>query len=186
MVYLVDYENVGYSGLEGIASLEPQDTVIIFYNKKQTMPMSVHIKFTNIKCEVIYFQVTASTANALDFQLSTYLGFLTTLNNDFCIISKDGGYDAVIKFWQKRKIKIKRTPSICSTPAPCKIKFEFENINKKAYAKIFIDDLIGEEYTEISDEILKIVTENETRDQIYKAILRNCAKTTCANGKNMI
>ena len=44
----------------------------------------------------------------MDFQLSTYLGSFTAKENEFCIISQDHDYDAIISFWKERKIIIKR------------------------------------------------------------------------------
>ncbi len=41
------------------------------------------------------------TDNALDFQLSTYLGSLTVKNPDdnLIIVTRDTGFDVVVKFW---------------------------------------------------------------------------------------
>lgn len=48
--------------------------------------------------------------NGLDFQLVSYLGYLIRNNEnaDYCIISDDSGYDAVIKFWEGRDVDVTR------------------------------------------------------------------------------
>jgi len=58
------------------------------------------------------------TENALDFQLTTYLGFLASKNpkDHLVVISKDKGFDAVIHFWTERGYQVARnTPSMFHT-----------------------------------------------------------------------
>ena len=33
MIYLIDYENVSYSGLDGIEKIAPNDIIYLFYSK---------------------------------------------------------------------------------------------------------------------------------------------------------
>ena len=48
--------------------------------------------------------------NALDFQLSSYFGYLigTNVDNSFIIYSNDTGFDPVIDFWTVKGINVKR------------------------------------------------------------------------------
>jgi hypothetical protein len=108
MVYLIDYENV--KNLTGIQELNKTDTVIIFYTENaKSLTFEDHINIKNAAVEIDYKKVTTGK-NALDFQLSSYLGFLIGQGRtEFCIISKDQGFDSVISFWKNEKnISIKR------------------------------------------------------------------------------
>lgn len=116
MIYLIDYENV--KSLTGIAELSNSDSVIVFYTKNAntlTFDDLFVIQGTEIKIEC---KQVATGNNALDFQLSTYLGFLIGQNfTDFCIVSKDKGYDSIINFWKNEKgITIQRRNSLSKTP----------------------------------------------------------------------
>lgn len=57
-------------------------------------------------------KVTAGGKNALDFQLSTYLGYLIAKTEEknvgYYIISKDQGFDFIVKFWNLHGVPIKR------------------------------------------------------------------------------
>lgn len=48
--------------------------------------------------------------NALDFQLSSYLGYLIHENidnpYDYFIVTKDKGFESLIPYWKKRKINV--------------------------------------------------------------------------------
>ncbi len=100
--YLIDFENVGSDGLNGVEQLTEKDTVVIFYS---TNSNRISIEMHRIICKSSavfeYQEITVGGRNALDFQLSTYLGFLLSQNNNdtFFIISKDHGFEHVIKFW---------------------------------------------------------------------------------------
>lgn len=50
------------------------------------------------------------TANALDFQLCSYLGYLIRggSKSSYCILTNDKGFDAAVSFWAEKGIKIYR------------------------------------------------------------------------------
>lgn len=102
MVYLVDYENV--KNLQDIMGLKGDDKVVIFYTKNaNTLTFEDHIALQSTDATIEYKKVLAGN-NALDFQLSSYLGFLIGQNyTEFCIISNDKGYEAIIDFWKNEK-----------------------------------------------------------------------------------
>lgn len=108
MRYFVDFENVKNNGLVGIENLKKEDSIIIFYNDSSTINMKTHKALESALCQKEYVLVHEIRKNALDFQLSTYLGSFIPKENEFCIISQDHDYDAVISFWKERKVVIKR------------------------------------------------------------------------------
>ena len=108
--YLVDYENVHKAGLNGIEELHRTDTVIIFYSENaDSLSFELHHYLANTKAVVKYIKVDTDGKNALDFQLSSYIGYLIG-RNEHCkcyIVSNDKGYYNVQDFWLKRDAKIK-------------------------------------------------------------------------------
>ena len=114
-IYLIDYENTGVKGLAGIETLREEDLVIIFYGPKTgSMPFDEHVKISSAVSHVEYIKTAKTAKNYLDFQLTTYLGYLiaSTGIRDYIIISKDSGYDSAIDFWRSRGIKLKRREAI--------------------------------------------------------------------------
>lgn len=115
--YLVDYENVHKSGLNGIEELHRTDTVIIFYSENaDSLSFELHHYLAQTKAVVKYIKVDTEGKNALDFQLSSYIGYLIG-RNEHCkcyIVSNDKGYHNVRDFWQKRDAKIKMVSCIRS------------------------------------------------------------------------
>lgn len=113
--FLIDYENVHSAGLNGIHLLEKNDVVIVFY--------SIHadkISFDSLKpvlataAEVRYGNLNTYGKNALDFQLSTYVGYLIGRNPklEIYIVSQDMGYKNVDEFWRKQGVNIHLIPKI--------------------------------------------------------------------------
>lgn len=115
-VFLVDYENVHETGLEGIDLLTDADKVIIFHGPiKETVDLSIVKSIVKSKAEFDFIGTKRTADNYLDFQLSTYLGYFINQHPkaEFHIISKDADYDAVIDFWKdNKKLKIHKQPSI--------------------------------------------------------------------------
>ena len=75
--YLVDFENVKSKGLSGIDRLTDEDHVIIFYSENSdTISFEMHCMVLQAKADVDYMKVRVGGKNALDFQLSTLLGYL--------------------------------------------------------------------------------------------------------------
>ncbi|MDE6671364.1 MAG: hypothetical protein K2K16_04125 [Ruminococcus sp.] len=107
--YLIDYENVHYTGLTGIEKLTENDRLIIFYTANaETLTFSVYEKLIACKAEIQLHKVQCGGKNALDFQLATFLGYILGKNPDTeChIISNDKGYEYVINFWKEKNANV--------------------------------------------------------------------------------
>lgn len=114
-IYLIDYENTGVKGLAGIERLKEEDQIILFYGPKTgSIPFDEHVRISQSASHVEYIKTTKTAKNYLDFQLTTYLGFLIaqTPVKEYHIVSKDSGYDSVIDFWSKRGLVMKRQDNI--------------------------------------------------------------------------
>lgn len=113
--YLVDYENVHKKGLSGIDELDKNDNVIIFYSQNaDKLPFSLHSQIIETKAKITCFEVDTMGKNALDFQLSSYIGYIVAKHPKcMCyIISKDNGYENVCNFWRRYGRKICLIPDI--------------------------------------------------------------------------
>ena len=103
-VYFIDYENVAKAGLKGIDELSRKDAVYIFYSAySNSLTFHEHESLMNTKAEIEYFDVRTVGKNALDFQLSSYIGYVIGQDeNIVCyIVSKDNGFANVVNFSPK-------------------------------------------------------------------------------------
>lgn len=92
--YLVDYENVKADGMYGVDQLGKKDCVCIFYSENaSTLTFGLHEKLNQTKGKIVLQKVEVGVKNALDFQLSTYLGYLISenegKNETYYIVSED-------------------------------------------------------------------------------------------------
>ena len=71
------------------------------------MSFDLHQRLQECHAVVEFRKITTGKKNALDFQLAAYLGYLMAKeeNGQFCIVSKDLGYEVLLDFWQGKNIK---------------------------------------------------------------------------------
>ncbi len=114
-LYLVDYENTGVRGIAGIEQLRPMDRLIILYGPKTgSVPFEDMVRITSSPAAVEFVRTTKTAKNYLDFQLTTYLGYLIAQRSDdeYVIVSRDSGFDSCVDFWTERSIKILRVNNL--------------------------------------------------------------------------
>lgn len=104
-IYLIDFENVHYDGLSGILNLTPEDQVYIFYSDNgKRLTFELHEQINNSPAQFYYYKAVVGGKNALDHQLSSYLGYLIgkrgSNEKDYFIVSKDRGYRHLVAFWE--------------------------------------------------------------------------------------
>lgn len=116
-VFLVDYENT--HSLSGIATLSKDDKVVIFYSQNaNSLTFDTHKRIMESPATVEYKYVGTGSQNALDFQLSTYLGYLVSTHKDndekIVIVSRDKGFNNVVSFWKHElSLEIQIAPNLC-------------------------------------------------------------------------
>ena len=123
--YLLDYENVNASGLDGIGELSSDCRIVLFYTKNSSkIDLGVFNVLRNMEAEMSIIEVHHGK-QALDIQLASYLGYLIgtePADTEYFIISKDKGYRNVQSFWPDRRIVLCRNLSpdseIVDEPAP--------------------------------------------------------------------
>ena len=101
--YLVNYENTKQKGIEDISYLKEGDNLVVFYSVVcDNIPLSLVEKLNKIGVKLSAIKAKVGTKNALDFQLSSYLGYLIKefgSNAQYYIVSDDKGYGCLCDFW---------------------------------------------------------------------------------------
>lgn len=115
--YLIDFENVKSSGLAGIEYIRKEDSVHLFWSKREnkiTIEMMELIRKS--ESEIVMHKAVTGERDALDHQLCSYLGYLAggTGETDFVIVSNDKAYDHLVEFWKKmnHSVRIRRVSEI--------------------------------------------------------------------------
>lgn len=148
---LIDYENVQAKSLALLKGEQFQ--VRIFLGPGNTkLPVELVLAMHELGERADYVILETPGTNALDFHIAYYLGVLAANDSTGCfhIISKDTGFDPLIKHMKARKISVTRSISIeqipCLTPPPINGKSAKDNAagadQNNSSAKISIDESI--------------------------------------------
>ncbi len=114
---LVDYENVqprSWDSLRGIPF-----KLFLFVGANQTrIPIDLAQALQSLGTAAEYIRIDGSGKNALDFHIAYYLGKLVEEdpNGHFHIISKDTGFDPLVRHLKGRKIKVGRAKDLLEIP----------------------------------------------------------------------
>lgn len=108
--FFVDYENVKLDGLNGIEHRKKTDSICIFYSKNaDKMSFDLHSILNNTKAVISMQRVRVGYKNALDFQLSSFLGYAISQSIEkgnkkasYYIVTKDNGFNCLIDYWKKQ------------------------------------------------------------------------------------
>lgn len=101
----VDFENTQVTDLTLIHN-KPMRVTLIVGEKQKHLPVSLVQQLLQYHSKVRLLETAASGKNALDLILAFHIGQASKLdtNGHFHIISKDKGFDALIKHLQQQKI----------------------------------------------------------------------------------
>ncbi len=110
---LVDYENVQNINLE---KLPQKDFLIyIFIGESQNkIPFKLVQDAQKFGDKINWIKIDGNGTNALDFHIAYYLGKFNfeSSNDEYIILSKDKGFDPLIRFIKKQNGKCRRINSI--------------------------------------------------------------------------
>lgn len=189
--YLIDYENVKSEGIKGIAQLSEEDRVVIFYSHNaDTITFEAMDMIFNSKAQVSKYKILCGGKNALDFQLSTYLGYLIHEAKDsyFYIISKDNGFKHVVDFW-KRTFRFDGYVYCFATIADGNARQNrFKNATAKERARAMEEELaaMSEELEAQGDSDLEESEEDfapETKEDVKEAVNEAVNEAEAVNDK---
>ena len=109
-IYLIDTENVRTVWTLLLDRMTVNDKIYVFYTMNSGNVSYEDLNGVLSSGKSVELIQCHTGKNGLDFQLVSYLGYLIRNNEnaDYCIISDDSGYDAVIKFWEGRDVDVTR------------------------------------------------------------------------------
>jgi len=114
---LIDYESVQP---DDIAALQHEHVrVFVFLGPHQTkIAVDKAAALQRMGANAEYVQMSGSGPNALDFHIAYYLGCLATKEPAayFYIISKDTGFDPLIKHLNGKKLRVGRVQTVGAIP----------------------------------------------------------------------
>jgi hypothetical protein len=114
---LVDFENVQPKNL-GLLK-DHAFTVLVFIGANQSkFPRGFVVAMQALGRQAKYVEIAGSGPNALDFHIAYYIGDLAAKepNAEFHIISKDRGFDPLIRHLVLQNIKIRRESDVAEIP----------------------------------------------------------------------
>jgi hypothetical protein len=114
---LIDFENVQPKNLGLLEG--PSFKIKVFAGANQSkVPMEMVRALQPFGLGAEYVEITGSGKNSLDFHIAYYIGRLATENPgaSFHVISKDKGFDPLIKHIKAQGISCQRSSSIAEIP----------------------------------------------------------------------
>lgn len=114
---LVDYENVQPKDL-GLLRDGPFKVKVFFGPNQSKIPVALASTLQSLGSNAEYVVLETAGANALDFHIAYYMGVLSQAepSSFFHIISKDTGFDPLIKHLKGKKVFAQRSTCISDIP----------------------------------------------------------------------
>ena len=114
---LIDFENVQPKNLEILANHTFK--IFVFVGANQTkVPFDLATAMQDFGDNAKYIKISGNGQNALDFHMAFYVGQLSLQDPEgyFHIISKDTGFDPLVKHLRSKKIRIHRERDLAEIP----------------------------------------------------------------------
>jgi hypothetical protein len=114
---LVDFENVQPKDV-GLLKDGPFKVKIFLGPNQSKIPIVLAVALQSLGENVEYIILETAGNNALDFHIAYYIGALSALEPSafFHIISKDSGFDPLLKYLKGKKIFAQRSTCIADIP----------------------------------------------------------------------
>ncbi len=114
---LIDFENVQPGNLE-VLKQHPFNVIVFVGANQVKIPFGLAEAMQALGDAAQYIKITGTGKNALDFHIAYYVGELATKdpNAYFHIISRDTGFDTLIKHLKARGIRIQRERDLAEIP----------------------------------------------------------------------
>lgn len=110
---LVDYENVQPDALPKGGEI-PLQVYMFVGDRQNKIPFKLAESLQAMGANASYVKIEGNGSNALDFHIAYYIGKLAERDSNayFHIVSKDKGFDPLIRYLKKNKIFAQRVTSI--------------------------------------------------------------------------
>ena len=114
---LIDFENVQPKNLNILKNHSFKVFVFVGANQVK-VPFDLAIAMQELGDSAKYIKIAGNGQNALDFHIAFYIGELAALDPKayFHIISKDKGFDPLVKHLKARKIRVQRERDLAEIP----------------------------------------------------------------------
>ncbi len=114
---LIDFENVQPKNLSILAA-HPFKVFVFIGANQSKVPRHVAIAMQALGDRAKYVEIDGSGPNALDFHIAYYIGELAAADptGNFHIISKDKGFDPLIRHLKGKKIQVRRESDLAEIP----------------------------------------------------------------------
>ena len=114
---LIDYENVQPKNL-GILNGHPVKVIVFVGANQAKVPFDLASSLQALGSNAEYVKIGGNGSNALDFHIAFYIGQLAARDPDayFHIISKDTGFDPLIRYLKGKKILAQRERDLAEIP----------------------------------------------------------------------
>tara|TARA_R110002049_G_scaffold138614_2_gene298779 strand:+ start:4663 stop:5265 length:603 start_codon:yes stop_codon:yes gene_type:complete len=114
---LIDFENVQPSNLE-VLKQHPFKVFVFVGANQARIPLELAVAMQALGESGQYIEISGSGKNALDFHIACYIGELSAKDPTayFHIISRDTGFDILIKHLKARGIKVQRERDLAEIP----------------------------------------------------------------------
>jgi PIN domain len=118
-IILIDFENVQPRDLAQLRG-RPFKTKVFCGANQTKVPFDVAAEHQPLGPDAEYIKIQGTGPNALDFHIAYYIGRLSseTPGATFHIVSKDKGFDPLIKHLKTQNISCTRIASLGHVPAP--------------------------------------------------------------------
>ena len=114
---LIDFENVQPGNLE-LLQQHPFRVFVFIGENQSKVPFALAAAMQGLGDKGQYIKIAGNGPNALDFHIAYYIGQLATQDPSgyFHIISKDQGFDPLIRHLRNEKIKVHREKDLGEIP----------------------------------------------------------------------
>lgn len=173
--FLIDYENVKTDGIKNLSGINEGDTIFIFYSDQcKNISLDIIDSINSLDVKLCCHKVKTGMKNALDFQLSSYLGYLMGKgngNDKYHIVSNDKGYDCLCDYWKEqgkfvdriafsKQMKATAVPTSSAVPKEKKSKVQASDLATLAEIKKYLSD------DEAPEQVLLIFNQYKTKQAI--------------------
>ena len=114
-ILFVDYENVQNIDLDFIKK-EKLETIVFVGKSQKKIPIEIVQKAQQLGKLIRWHQIEGQGSNALDFHIAFLLGHLTANDtgkaDEYIILSKDKGFDPLLRYIQKERYNCRRINSL--------------------------------------------------------------------------
>lgn len=188
--YFIDYENVNRGGLNGVAKLNEDDCVRIYYSSSaETLTFGLHRRLNESRAQFKYFKIDVPIKNAIDCQIVFDIRDISKEHkkSEFIIVSKDSDYDKAIEYFRNsHNLKLKKVTEICfreelkENSSTVIENDKWESQVRSYYGQHFKKQI----YKDNKEKTIQVVLNAKSKSQVKKEILNIYESEKVANEVN--